>query len=733
MTLEPAGPDHARAAAREPAGDARAAGRAARSARTSRRPVPRSRADAARSWRPGSRARWARTSPRSMAAGWCGGPSRPIDLPLDRRPAGRAAGPPAARRAARVHRHRDDGPRDRRRHARVPRRPRPLGGRRVLPDPAAAARPRRRARAARRDRRLGHAGRVARQLQRPGLRLAARSRRGSGSPGRAAPVHAGHLDLLPFVRRVFRHRMEDARLRTVEGELLGVSRIGDVEGWEIPSIYLDVLRGGPVDALAGVVIHNEKDVRSLGLLLAHVERRYADRAARHDAPRGDLAGLARAYGRGQRHEEALACLDDALASAPPVRDPFGRTPVAPALARERLEDERDAWWEPRIQPTFGGRPPRTGWRGPLANGRGGPLGPAPGRGRLGDGRHLGRRRPLDRRAARRRARAPAAAARPLDGGGRGLADGRRGGRRPGRDRLDRGRQAPRAPPARIRAGALAATRAAWRLLERLRGIGRAAPAPRGGPPAPRRAALGAAPRRGAAVRPGARPARRPLGRGGRPQHPAQHGVAGRHAEQPGPSQISDAAAAPTSRSASGPAPGPSRDGSTRAANTPARNVSPAPTGSTNRSTGIGDQGASREPPGRWPPRRTRCRRARRRSAASSRRVGAARASDASGVAGSMSSRPTPTRSARRDDRRRAGRMLGHRLAGDEDPEQALPAEGDQRAGATGRRPRRRAARPRRARTASRRRVAPGRRQRRGLDRVRRPAGRAGCARRASRC
>ena len=40
--------------------------------------------------------------------------------------------------------------------------------------------------------------------------------------GRAAPVHAGHLDLLPFVRRVFRHRMEDARLRTVEGELLGV-------------------------------------------------------------------------------------------------------------------------------------------------------------------------------------------------------------------------------------------------------------------------------------------------------------------------------------------------------------------------------------------------------------------------------------------------------------------------------------------------------------------------------
>ena len=33
---------------------------------------------------------------------------------------------------------------------------------------------------------------------------------------RAAPIHGGHLDLLPVVRRLFRHRLEDARLRTVE-------------------------------------------------------------------------------------------------------------------------------------------------------------------------------------------------------------------------------------------------------------------------------------------------------------------------------------------------------------------------------------------------------------------------------------------------------------------------------------------------------------------------------------
>jgi hypothetical protein len=195
--------------------------------------------------------------------------------------------------------------------------------------------------------------------------------------GRAAPLHAGHLDLLPFVRRVFRHRMENARLRTVETDLLGITRTGDVEGWEIPSIYLDVLRGGPVGALAGVVIHNEKDVRSLGLLLAHVDHRYADRTARHEAPRGDLAGLSRAYARDRRHDEALECLDDALAADASVRDPFGRTAVAPAVAREAVREERDAWWSPRVRPHYGGRAPTSGWRGELANGRGGPLGPSP--------------------------------------------------------------------------------------------------------------------------------------------------------------------------------------------------------------------------------------------------------------------------------------------------------------------------------------------------------------------
>jgi tetratricopeptide (TPR) repeat protein len=141
---------------------------------------------------------------------------------------------------------------------------------------------------------------------------------------RGAPTHAGHLDLLPLVRRVFRHRMVDARLRTVEESLLGVHRYRDVEGWEIPGRYLDFLRGGSAAPLLDVTRHNNQDVRSLGQLLAHVETRFGDAADRRSAHPGDLAGLALAFGRERRHDDALDCLDAALLG-PPLPPPRLRT------------------------------------------------------------------------------------------------------------------------------------------------------------------------------------------------------------------------------------------------------------------------------------------------------------------------------------------------------------------------------------------------------------------------
>jgi len=185
----------------------------------------------------------------------------------------------------------------------------------------------------------------------------------------APPVHAGHLDLLPIVRRVFKHRMPDARLRSAETVLLGLRRIGDVEGWEIPARYLDFLRSGEPTRLLDVVRHNDEDVRSLARLLVHVDQGYADRERWPEAPAGDLAGLARAFSSQGRIAEALACIDAAIEApvapgprglhAPGVRmaPPEPGEPRGPASAPVDPDDD-GPWWSPRRRPDFGGRPGR---------------------------------------------------------------------------------------------------------------------------------------------------------------------------------------------------------------------------------------------------------------------------------------------------------------------------------------------------------------------------------------
>jgi hypothetical protein len=176
---------------------------------------------------------------------------------------------------------------------------------------------------------------------------------------RAAPTHDGHLDLLPIVRRLFRHRMEDARLRTVERALLGVERHDDVDGWDIPGRYLGFLRGGPAEPLAAVVRHNDEDVRSLARLIALLDAGYTSPEARRGAPIGDVAGLARAFVRARRNEDALACLDEVIGrtDAPP---PVVELPPPLASARPRADVP---WWAPGARADFGG-PPRRRDHGP---------------------------------------------------------------------------------------------------------------------------------------------------------------------------------------------------------------------------------------------------------------------------------------------------------------------------------------------------------------------------------
>ncbi len=174
---------------------------------------------------------------------------------------------------------------------------------------------------------------------------------------RAAPLHGGHLDLLPVVRRLFRHRLDDARLRTVETGLLGMVRHGDIEGSEIPGRYLGFLRGGPAEPLAAVVRHNDQDVRSLARLLVLLASGYGTAEARRTAPAGDLGGLARAYARAGRLSEALECYDVAFEAEPqPVAQAPRPLPARPDARRPPEPAGEVPWWSPRLPADFGGSP-----------------------------------------------------------------------------------------------------------------------------------------------------------------------------------------------------------------------------------------------------------------------------------------------------------------------------------------------------------------------------------------
>jgi len=79
-----------------------------------------------------------------------------------------------------------------------------------------------------------------------------------------------HLDLLPVCRRLFRPRLLNCRLGTLEQQLLRFHRHGDLDGAEVPRIYADYLRTGRTEELGWVLEHNRLDVAVLAALLVRV-------------------------------------------------------------------------------------------------------------------------------------------------------------------------------------------------------------------------------------------------------------------------------------------------------------------------------------------------------------------------------------------------------------------------------------------------------------------------------
>jgi hypothetical protein len=109
-----------------------------------------------------------------------------------------------------------------------------------------------------------------------------------------APAEPLHLDLVHVARRLHRARLKSRTLISIEQEVLGRVRIGDVPGGEIVACYAHFLRTGDEAALLGVVEHNAADVLSMVALVGLYGEPLGDGESLGDGePLGD--GEAAAY------------------------------------------------------------------------------------------------------------------------------------------------------------------------------------------------------------------------------------------------------------------------------------------------------------------------------------------------------------------------------------------------------------------------------------------------------
>jgi uncharacterized protein len=112
---------------------------------------------------------------------------------------------------------------------------------------------------------------------------------------------ASHLDLLQPARRLWKARVESCRLQSLERELLGFVRTGDVTGEEIPRVYFDYLRRRDARALARVFEHNRLDIVSLAALAIRACEWLEE--GRAEDPR-DIVSVARVYERACRYQRS---------------------------------------------------------------------------------------------------------------------------------------------------------------------------------------------------------------------------------------------------------------------------------------------------------------------------------------------------------------------------------------------------------------------------------------------
>src|SRR5229473_1936370 len=177
----------------------------------------------------------------------------------------------------------------------------------------------------------------------------------------AAPKLAAHLDLLHPARALWKLRLGSVRLVELERRVLDATRLGwhresDVSSALIPQFYFDYLRGGPIEPLAGVVRHNQMDLRGLAALFGKINELLSSTPNRASEIESlDLFGLSRfLQRRGESDRAQSACAQALEAGLPAEFQPKAQRELA-LMARQHGEHARAAgiWQEIVADPESG--------------------------------------------------------------------------------------------------------------------------------------------------------------------------------------------------------------------------------------------------------------------------------------------------------------------------------------------------------------------------------------------
>jgi uncharacterized protein YprB with RNaseH-like and TPR domain len=166
------------------------------------------------------------------------------------------------------------------------------------------------------------------------------------------PQLLAHLDLLHPARALWKLRLGSVRLVELERQVLDAPRLGwhredDVASSLIPQYYFDYLRGGTARPLAGVVRHNQMDLRGLAALFGKINSLLERRESGFgETDSLDLFGLSRfLQRRGEKEWAHTACAHALDAGLPAEFRPQAMRELA-LMAKGRGDTERAAGlWE----------------------------------------------------------------------------------------------------------------------------------------------------------------------------------------------------------------------------------------------------------------------------------------------------------------------------------------------------------------------------------------------------